>query len=106
MRCLRWVGNTEGICKLGLMSFVLVTPNLTYLPSYIAALQIGWLPNNLREQSAAEELARIEADAQGFIDGLDSRGSVGETIPLPDGTRCRAYRAFASGCGMVSSAAR
>jgi predicted acetyltransferase len=66
--------------------FSLVTPSLTHLPSYIAALQRGWLPNNMREQSAAEELARIEANAQGFIDWLDSRSSVGETIPLPDGT--------------------
>jgi predicted acetyltransferase len=68
------------------MSFALVTPSLKYLPSYIAALQRGWLPNNMREKSAAEELERIGANAQGFIDWLDSRGAVGEMIPLPDGT--------------------
>jgi predicted acetyltransferase len=68
------------------MHLSLVAPSLAYLPSYIAALQKGWLPNNMREQSAAEELARIDADAQGFIDWLDSRGTVGEMIPLPDGT--------------------
>jgi predicted acetyltransferase len=68
------------------MHLSLVAPSLAYLPSYIAALKKGWLPNNMREQSAAEELARIDEDAQGFIDWLDSRGTVGETIPLPDGT--------------------
>jgi predicted acetyltransferase len=86
MHCLKWVGSTEGICKLGVMSFQLVTPSLRCLPSYIAALRKGWLPNNMRKESAAEELERIERDAQGFIDWLDSRNTQGETIPLPDGT--------------------
>jgi predicted acetyltransferase len=80
------VGNIGAICKLGVMSISLITPSLAYLPSYIAALHKGWLPNNMREQSAAEELARIDADAQGFIDWLDSRNTQGETIPLHDGT--------------------
>ncbi|MBS7808094.1 GNAT family N-acetyltransferase [Variovorax sp. PCZ-1] len=68
------------------MSFSLVTPSLHYLPSYIAALRKGWLPNNMRQQSAIEELERIERDAQGYIDWLDSRNAQGEVIPLPDGT--------------------
>lgn len=68
------------------MSIKLVTPSLHYLPSYIVALKKGWLPNNMRAQSAAEELERIECDAQSFIDWLDSRNTEGETIPLPDGT--------------------
>jgi predicted acetyltransferase len=68
------------------MSIELVTPSQRYLTSYIAALNKGWLPNNMREQSALEELKRIERDAQGFIDWLDSRNTQGEMIPLPDGT--------------------
>jgi predicted acetyltransferase len=68
------------------MSIELVTPSLDGLTSYTAALRKGWLPNNMRAESAAEELERIDRDAQGFIDWLDSRNTQGETIPLPDGT--------------------
>lgn len=68
------------------MSCLLVSPSLQYLPSYTAALRKGWSPNTTRPQSAFEELERIERNAQGFIDWLDSRNTQGETIPLPDGT--------------------
>ena len=64
----------------------LVWPSLEYLPSYRAALERGWSADNLRPEAGAEELARIEADPQAFLDGLVVRDPQGRTVTLPDGS--------------------
>ena len=65
----------------------LVWPSSEYLPSYIAALQRGWSPDNLRgEIVAKEELARIDRDPDAFLASLVDRGAAGGPITLPDGS--------------------
>ena len=66
----------------------LVWPSLEYLASYVAALERGWSPDNLRGQIAAqEELARIGTDAGAFLASLVDREAAGDPITLPDGTK-------------------
>jgi predicted acetyltransferase len=66
----------------------LVWPSREYLPSYIAALERGWSPDNLRGPVAArEELQRIARDADAFLASLVDREGAGGPITLPDGTR-------------------
>ena len=61
----------------------LVWPSLEYLPSYVAALERGWSPDNVRGQIAAqEELARIAADANVFLASLVDREAAGDPITL------------------------
>lgn len=65
----------------------LLKPSLADLPAYIAALKSGWSPDNMREAATAkEQLARIEADAEGFLASLDDPEAKGDPIPLPDGS--------------------
>jgi len=65
----------------------LVWPSRKYLPSYVAALERGWSPDNLRgEVVALEELARIRADADAFIASLVDKEAAGAPVTLPDGT--------------------
>jgi predicted acetyltransferase len=66
----------------------LVWPSLEYLPSYVAALERGWSPDNVRGQIAAqEELARIAVDARAFLASLVDREAAGDPITLLDGTK-------------------
>ena len=65
----------------------LVWPSAEYLPSYIAALERGWSPDNVRGPVVAQEqLARIAADANAFLASLVDREAAGDSITLPDGT--------------------
>lgn len=65
----------------------LVWPSREYLPGYVAALERGWSPDNLRGQVAVqEELQRIAADADAFLASLVDREAAGAPIVLPDGT--------------------
>jgi predicted acetyltransferase/GNAT superfamily N-acetyltransferase len=65
----------------------LVRPDATHLPSYVAALRQGWSADNVRGAAAAvEELARIEADAAGFLAGMEDREAAGGPVTLPDGS--------------------
>jgi predicted acetyltransferase len=65
----------------------LVWPSREYLPSYVAALERGWSPDNVRGEAAAlEELSRIAADADAFLASLVDREARGDPITLPDGT--------------------
>lgn len=64
----------------------LVWPGSDYLPGYVAALQQGWSPNNLRPEAAQEELVQIQADAVRFLEGLVDRDAKGGPVKLPDGT--------------------
>lgn len=64
----------------------LVKPGLDYLPSYKAALERGWSPDNVRLLEATrEQLAAIEADPAAFVASLDDPEAKGPPIPLPDG---------------------
>jgi predicted acetyltransferase len=70
-----------------MQGMTLVWPAREHLPSYIAALNRGWLPDNLRgEVAVAEELSRIDEDADAFIASLVDREAAGDPITLPDGT--------------------
>lgn len=64
----------------------LVKPALDYLPSYRAALERGWSPDNVRLADATrEQLAAIEADPAAFVASLDDPEAKGPPIPLLDG---------------------
>jgi len=64
----------------------LVWPARDYLPSYVAALNRGWTPDNVRGDFARlDELARIEADTDGFLAALVDREARGAPLAFPDG---------------------
>lgn len=64
----------------------LVWPARQYLLSYVAALERGYSPDNLRGRAAAlEQLDQIAADADAFLASLVDREAAGEPIMLPDG---------------------
>jgi predicted acetyltransferase len=72
------------------LTFALVVPGREYLPSYVAALETGWSPNNVRGKAAADEqLLQIAEDPDGFLASLDDPEARGAPIPLPDGSLSR-----------------
>jgi len=72
-----------------LTPFELVWPASTHLASYVHALEQGWSPDNLRPQTALDELARIAADPTGFIAEQVDRDGSGPRVTLPDGSMVR-----------------
>jgi predicted acetyltransferase len=65
----------------------LVRPARVHLASYVAALERGWSGDNIRGKATAdEELARIAADADAFLAGLDDREAAGPPFTMLDGT--------------------
>jgi len=65
----------------------LVWPSSQHLPSYIAALERGWSPDNVRGVAAArEELAKIHADPRGFLESMVDREAKAGQVILPDGS--------------------
>ncbi len=73
----------------------LIRPSLEALPSYRAALERGWSPDNIRLEAAArEELARIEADPAAFVASLDDPEAKGPPIKLPDGSTAQRLPGF------------
>jgi predicted acetyltransferase len=68
------------------MGMFLIQPGAEHLPSYTDALRSGWSADTMRPLAATEELQRIEADPQAFLDGLDDRDGTGAPITLPDGS--------------------
>jgi predicted acetyltransferase len=65
----------------------LVWPAREYLSSYVAALERGWSPDNVRGEAAArEELERIAEDEDAFLASLVDKEATGAPITLPDGT--------------------
>jgi predicted acetyltransferase len=66
----------------------LVWPARDHLPSYVAALERGWSPDNVRGQiTAKEELDRIATDADAFLASLVDRDPTGRFVTLLDGTQ-------------------
>jgi len=69
------------------MTFELLAPTREHLPRYVAALERGWSPDNLRgAAAAAEQLEQIRADADAFVQGLFDPEGKGPPVRLPDGT--------------------
>jgi predicted acetyltransferase len=64
----------------------LVRPAREHLPSYIAALERGWSPDNTRSEAGREELAEIARDPHAFLARMDDREAVGPPVLLPDGS--------------------
>lgn len=73
----------------------LVRPAAEHLPSYTAALERGWSPDNVRGIVASrEELARIRDDADAFLASMEDLEGKGDPIHLPDGTLARRLPGF------------
>jgi predicted acetyltransferase len=64
----------------------LVWPSSEYLPSYVQALEQGWLPSSDDGQSANEELNRIRRNPTQFLSEQIDREGRGPPVVLPDGT--------------------
>jgi predicted acetyltransferase len=64
----------------------LVWPHVQYLSGYVHALQQGWSPDNLRPQTAVDQLARISEDPERFVSAQVDREAKGPSITLPDGS--------------------
>ena len=62
----------------------LVWPAPRYLSGYADALRRGWSPDNLRAQTALDELERIEKNRDDFVQQQVDREAKGPPITLPD----------------------
>jgi predicted acetyltransferase len=69
----------------------LLVPALSELDQYAGALRRGgfWADNIRREESAREELAKIEADPAAFVASLDDREAKAGPVTLPDGSQVK-----------------
>ena len=65
----------------------LVWPAEPYLPSYVAALECGWSPDNVRPEAAArEQLAKIAQDPAAFVREMVDREAKGPPVIMPGGS--------------------
>lgn len=65
----------------------LVWPSEEYLPSYTAALERGWSPDNVRvEETIREQLEQIARDPAAFLRGMVDLDASAGPIVLPDGS--------------------
>jgi predicted acetyltransferase len=68
-------------------SSTLVVPTRPYLDSYVAALERGWSPDNVRGKDATDEqLEAINQNAASFLARLDDPEAKGPSVKLPDGS--------------------
>jgi predicted acetyltransferase len=67
----------------------LVWPAAEHLASYAHALGQGWSPDNLRPQTALDELERIRQNPVQFIAEQVDRDASGPPVTLPDGSIMR-----------------
>ena len=66
----------------------IVKPGPEHLPSYKAALERGWSPDNVRlEVATREQLAAIEQDPTAFLASLNDPEARGPPLTLPDGRK-------------------
>lgn len=72
----------------------LVRPTNHHLPEYVAALERGWSPDNLRPEASQEQLAAIRRDPNGFLERLEDREAKGPSVVLPDGSRVKRLPGF------------
>ena len=86
----------------------LVRPAREHLPEYVAALERGWSPDNLRLATALDQLAEIAADPDDFLARRHDPEARGAPVTLPDGSTVQRLPGFnrwiwADGfCGSVS----
>jgi len=60
------------------------------LPAYIAALERGWSPDNVRGRDAAlEQLEQAALDPRAFVARLTDRDAKGPPVKLPDGSTAK-----------------
>jgi predicted acetyltransferase len=64
----------------------LVRPSAEQLPSVIAALRRGWLPDHLRAESGRAMLDQITRDPQLYLAHQDDLEGQGPAVTLPDGS--------------------
>ena len=64
----------------------LAWPDAKYLTGYVDALRQGWSPDNLRPQTAIDQLAQIDEDSARFLSEQVDREAKGPPIVLPDGS--------------------
>ena len=90
-------------------SVALRRPSLADLPRYVAALEAGWSPDNVRGRIAAEEqLAEIARDAPAFVAGREDREARLPPVRQPDGSLAARLPGFARWiwdddfCGSIS----
>ncbi len=69
------------------MQVKLKEPAIEFLPSYRAALEKGWSPDNTRPQAADEELETSAADPVKFLALMSDREAVGGPVTLADGAQ-------------------
>lgn len=70
-------------------------PSLSALPLYIAALDAGWSPDNVRGQVTIDEhLAAIADDPADFIASWDDPAGTRPPLKAPDGTLMRRIPGF------------
>jgi predicted acetyltransferase len=67
----------------------LVWPAVEHLSGYVQALQQGWSPDNLRRETALDELERIAQNPERFIAEQVDRDASGPPVTLPDGSIVR-----------------
>ena len=66
----------------------LLRPALGLLPGYVAALEQGWSPDNVRKGVAArEELEEIFRDRNAYVERQVDLEAKGPPVTLPDGTK-------------------
>ncbi|RVT82807.1 GNAT family N-acetyltransferase [Rhodobacteraceae bacterium CCMM004] len=65
----------------------LIAPTLDLPAGYGAALRRGGSPDNLRPAVAAQQLAQIAGDPEGFCAGFDDPRGQGGPVTRPDGRR-------------------
>jgi predicted acetyltransferase len=61
-------------------------PDLSHLPSFVEAAERGWSMDLRGSAAASEQLEKLRADPQGFLDSLEDRLGAGAPIRLPDGS--------------------
>jgi hypothetical protein len=78
----------RAFCHPGDISFQLLEPHISLLPSFQTALRRGWSPDNTSD--SAEELRESQHDPDGFIAHLSdaaNRDVTGRTVALLDGSQ-------------------
>ncbi len=86
----------------------LVWPARSHLASYVAALERGWSPNNLRPEAGREELVQIQADPDAFLASLVDIEGRGAPVKQPNGSfvqRLPGYRRWMWATSDVEGAA-
>ena len=68
-------------------TMALVWQATEHLAGYVHALEQGWSPDNLRPQTAQDELARIAGDPEAFVAAKVDKDARGPAITLPDGSQ-------------------